>query len=150
MSWLRSRGSSQAKTRTPVSWCQAGLFLLSLCLEGLFAQISSATFSRLRVCIQSVLRQAVREERVCVCSYVHIHQSPTGHQGPLHTRPRTCTEAKKQVWEQQTDSRSGFRGPLFAVRINLGLLQRPELGLHFRFEALTFKKLQSKWTWVSQ
>lgn len=79
---------------------------------------------------------------VCICIYTHIHpRAPRGIKAPF---TQSQEVHRKQVLGTADHSHSGFGGPLFAVRINLGLLQRPKLGSHLRSEALTFKKLQSK------
>lgn len=80
-------------------------------------------------------------EGACVSIYIYTYIR--GIRAPF-TQTQEVQWSRKQVQGTADHSLSGSGGPLFAVRINLGLLQRPKLGLHLRSEALTFKKLQSK------
>lgn len=78
-----------------------------------------------------------------IYSHMHIHHRSWEHQGSFHTNPGSALEQEAGAGNSRPHH-SGLGGPLFAVCINLGLLQRPKLGSHLRSEALTFKKLQSK------
>lgn len=115
-SWLRSSGCSQAARRRLEcrSPHDTAFLPLSLCPEELFPNISSATFRRLGVCIQSAVRQALREAcvgvhvRVCVCTCVYA-RAPWGIGAPSH-KPRGARWSQKQMWEQRPASavRSAF------------------------------------------
>ena len=87
---------------------------------------------------------------MCVYTHTYIHthththtRAPQGIKAPFTQDPGNELEQEAGAGSRPTAA-VGFGGPLFAVCINLGLLQRPKLGSPLRSEALTFKKLQSK------
>ena len=137
---------------------QPACFPLSLYFEELFLQIPTATFSRLEGCVYVVSQWRDKHWGrgvcvcVCVCVCVIIHslkhtfmhtRNSLGMEAPFTQDPGNALEQEAGAGSRPTAS-VGFGGLLFAVCINLGLLQRPKLGSHLRSQALTFKKLQSK------
>lgn len=66
----------------------------------------------------------------CMCTHTYIYtRVPQGIKGQFHTRPRNAVEQKAGAGTTDLQLQ-WIRRPLFALRINLGLLQRPQLGLH--------------------
>lgn len=120
------------------------LFPVSRYLEELFTK-SLLPPSVDCVCVPVSSGTSVRGgARVCIYIHTYIHtRAPGGIKAPSE-QTQEVHWSRKQVQGTAAHSHSALGGPLFAVRINLGLLQRPKLGSHFRSEALTFKKLQSK------